>query len=540
MRVHAFTRLAVFLPLVCVSVSCGPTASRPSPQPAPSCSAAAGGGSNRTQTPTLLTTLKDRYEEAWLASPAVADLDKDGTQEIVIARGSKVIAWQPDGSIKWSASAGDGRVWASPIVGDFRGDDKLEVVVAGRGQIFMFDAAGMPVSGFPVMWRDEIRSIAAGDLDGDRALEIVAVTTRNLTGTANGAEQHDIIQAFKADGSVVAGFPPNTTGTSGCDDRCYVYNGYDQNIALGPLDTEGGFDIFATQDNAYLSWHKGNGVAFDAASVFRNRTKVLGVRMLLDYDEAKQGFSSSEDTSLQAHFTNSAPAIADIDGDGTNELVVLSSVQNTAQTDRFKGVALWVLRTDGTRHPAWVQPFHVPQYVAGLWDFDGTNVVGATNQVTVAEINPSSAGKELVFAGFDGKIHAVSAGRTELWNYTYTGSDRVLTGGVVIADLSGDGSPEIVFNTYSPDENQSHLFVLDAGGNEQAKIALPKRGAMPVPAIADVDGNGTLEIVVSLKDGEDRMRSALVYTVPGSSPNCLLWSTGRGNLLRNGYVPSSN
>jgi hypothetical protein len=28
----------------------------------------------------------------------------------------------------------------------------------------------------------------------------------------------------------------------------------------------------------------------------------------------------------------------------------------------------------------------------------------------------------------------------------------------------------------------------------------------------------------------------LVYGVPGSADNCLLWPTGRGNLLRTGFV----
>ena len=60
---------------------------------------------------------------------------------------------------------------------------------------------------------------------------------------------------------------------------------------------------------------------------------------------------------------------------------------------------------------------------------------------------------------------------------------------------------------------------------------------MPVPTIADVEGDGPLEIIVSLKDGEDRVRQVQVYTVQGSSAGCLLWPTGRGNDLRNGFVP---
>jgi hypothetical protein len=57
---------------------------------------------------------------------------------------------------------------------------------------------------------------------------------------------------------------------------------------------------------------------------------------------------------------------------------------------------------------------------------------------------------------------------------------------------------------------------------------------MPVPTVADVDGDGVLEIVVSLKDGVDRERQVLVYTVPGSATNCLIWATGRRNLRRTG------
>jgi len=53
---------------------------------------------------------------------------------------------------------------------------------------------------------------------------------------------------------------------------------------------------------------------------------------------------------------------------------------------------------------------------------------------------------------------------------------------------------------------------------------------MPVPTVADVDGDGVLEIVVSLKDGVDKVRQVLVYKVPGSGTKCLPWPTGRGNL----------
>jgi hypothetical protein len=256
---------------------------------------------------------------------------------------------------------------------------------------------------------------------------------------------------------------------------------------------------------------------------------------LHDYALAQQGYADDEETANQAHFTNTAPAIADVDGDGTNEIIMVASVQNAAQSDRERGVALWVVRHDGTRPDAWLTPFHAPDFLDGLWD-PGDNVVATTNQVTVVDLDPSSPGLEYVFAGFDGRIHAVTSNNKELWKQTFTDKPGILTGGVVAADLTRDGRPELIFNTYSTSTGVSALFILGANGALQKQIPLPDRGAMPVPTVADIDGDGVLEIVVSLKDGVDKVRQVLVYKVPGSGTQCLPWPTGRGNLWRNGHV----
>jgi hypothetical protein len=507
----------------------GPAKDAALPPPA-SCQAA--GGSAQVSKPTLAVTYKDRWHEGWLSSPAVADIDGNGQNEVIVAREGLVVIWKADGTLVRTHDCG-GRIWSPVIVADLvSGRPGLEIIAAARGKIFGWDASGKALAGFPINWKDEIRGIAAGDIDGDGALELVAVTTRSFTGGG----QRDLLTAFEANGQQVAGFPPNTSGSAGCDDKCYTTGGFDQNIAVGDITGDHRAEIFATHDNAYMSLHEGTGRAFDAASIFKDRKKFMGIRFFLDYALSQKGWSSNEQRDNQAHFTNSAPALADIDGDGKRELVVLGSVQNAAQSDRERGVVLYVLESDGQRPAAWVAPYHAPDYLAGLNDFQGTNVVGATNQVSVADIDPDKTGPELLFAGFDGHIHCVSADNKRLWRVRYTNDPRVLTGGVVVADLSADGRPEIVFNTYSPDEGKSHLFVLDAAGNQLHKIKLPKRGAMTVPTIADVDGDGTLEILVSLKDGEDKKQSVLSYTVAGSKDNCLLWPTGRGNLHRNGAI----
>ncbi len=537
MRIRLACLLASLVPSL--AAGCGSSSnvpqleSHPVPAPGPSCAASSTGGSTTIAAPVLEAELAGQGE-GWLGSPAVADLDGDGTPEIVLGRAGHVYAWRTVGGLAFEADV-DGRVWASPVVADFvPGEDGLETAIAARDVVHLYSAAGDEMPGFPVSWRDELRSIAAGDVDGDGALEIVVATTSRLEQN----DRRDLVMAFEANGDAVAGFPPNTSGSAECDDACYVTGGYDQNLALGDVDDDGVADIFAPHDNAYMSLHDGTGFAFDAAPIFEDRTKFSGVRFLLDYALAQQGYADDEDTALQAHFTNSAPAIADLDGDGRNDLVVLGSVQNASQEDRLRGVVIFALHEDGTRLTDWIEPYYEPAYVAGLWDFEGTNIVGATNQVSVADIFADGAheGPELVFAGFDGRIHCVDARSEEIWNYVYTNRTDVLTAGVVVADLSGDGAPEVVFASYSTRDDAGELFALDGGGNEVFRVTLPGRGAMAAPTVANVDADDALEIVVPLKD-EDGGAVVRVYEVPGSDDNCLPWPTGRANLRRDGFAP---
>lgn len=503
----------------------------------------AAGGSAAVATPTLLRKLVDRRGvEGWLASPAIADLDGDGKPETIVARESRVVVWGSDGAYKWEFDTGKDRIWASPTVGNFTGDDKLEIAVAARDSAWIIDATGKVAEGFPQKFGSaETRSIAAGDLDGDGALDI-AVAVRNKEAA------DDIVKAYHGNGTAVAGFPPSASGVSGCSESspCYFAGLYDQNIAIGALDADGKQGLVIPHDDAYASFFHGTGVVYDSNPMFEKAKKTAGVRYLHDLPLAIQGYADDESTANQAHFTNTPPAIADIDKDGTPDIVMVGSVQNASQEDRLRGVGLWVMKSDASRHAGWESPFHVPGYVMGLNDgfspglgddpVNGAdNLVGLTNQVTIADID-AKPGLEMIFAGYDGKIHAVAADKTELWSFEYATNGRALTPGLVVADLSADGVPEVAFATYTPDKETGALYILSSKGQPLQKVPLPGRGSMAVPTIGDTDGDGVLEIVVSLKDELESKETVHVYGVPGSKPNCVLWGTGRANLLRNGWV----
>ena len=107
---------------------------------------------------------------------------------------------------------------------------------------------------------------------------------------------------------------------------------------------------------------------------------------------------------------------------------------------------------------------------------------------------------------------------------------------MVAADLDRDGVPELAFGVYGATRGSGRLVVLSASGKRLHEVRLRHRrqdgngvGVAAAPSIADLDGDGRLEIVVATMDhGVD------VYRVPRSAPNRLPWPTGRGGLRRTG------
>jgi hypothetical protein len=143
---------------------------------------------------------------------------------------------------------------------------------------------------------------------------------------------------------------------------------------------------------------------------------------------------------------------------------------------------------------------------------------------------------------YDGKLYAFGADGTQLWTFTFgTGpSPYVGASEALIADLNAEGIPEIVFTTFCSGaprepETPAHIVVLNNNGAELQRVELSGRGSMAAPTIADVDGDGAPELIVSLKDTlGGGMGGVQIWNLPGASTNCILWGTGRGNLLRQG------
>ncbi|MEZ4220908.1 MAG: VCBS repeat-containing protein [Polyangiaceae bacterium] len=512
----------------------------------PSCNAAANGSSGPVQAPTLRSTLDASWDENWLAAPALADVDGDGKLDIVAARHSVLYVWRGDGSklwqTAWASSAsnspehGSSRMWASPVVADFDGDGKVEIAVGSDADsssnvnVAVYDNKGELMPGWPVHFgaSDEVRSIAAADVDGDGKLEVLVNKTNKGPTTA----------VYELDGSMHPGFPQVSAACNPAPpaEECWDFGGYNQNIAAGDLDGDGVDDVVSSYDAIGFGVFKGDGTPFPTHASFTDKV-ITAVEAYHELKLSQQGWGTGD----RSEFTYSPPVIADIDGDGDREIVLAGDHEHSSDTTN-KGITVWVLNHDMTRPQGWDPPKDtgLPIQTGSL----GANIVATRPNPTVAELD-GKPGLEILVPTYDGKLHCFGPTGNELWSYTFGSSPSPYTGAgeALVVDLNGDGAPEILFTTFSSGQPKqpdapAHLVVLDAAGKQLHKIELFGRGSMAAPSVADLDGDGQLELVISLKDTLGGAKGGVqIWDLPGSSDNCVLWGTGRGGLRRQGYVP---
>ncbi len=111
------------------------------------------------------------------ASPAVADLEGNGTLEIVVGSwDGRVYVWDDIGEPLpgWPIQTGD-QVISSAALVDLDGDDTLDIVVGSKdGNLYGWTTSGLPLPGFPRdLGAPVFSSPWVGDLDRDGRADIV-------------------------------------------------------------------------------------------------------------------------------------------------------------------------------------------------------------------------------------------------------------------------------------------------------------------------------------------------------------------------------
>lgn len=474
------------------------------------------------QAPKLQQTLGGTgYDEGWMASPAVADLDQDGYPEIIAPRGRTAYVWHSDGTLYWKGLASSsGRIWGPPVVADLDADGKLDVAVGSHQErISVWQWNGKAKPGFPkaLGGGTEVRSLAAGLISPDGKLGLIAARTL----------VKPIAFLIDSTGKTMPGWPQLST-SSGCSPKvnCWEAGAYNQNVGIADFDGDGKNDMLIGYDNAYVGAFKINGAAFPTAPQFKRRF-FPGIPAFHNPDMALLGFGP--DGADRTEFTDSPPVVADLDGDGRRELILVGDHELAGNTIN-RGNALFVFHSDATRQAGFEWPF----LTAGplVYDDPGGNILDVTPSPAVVDLDGDGK-KEILFPSYDGNMYAVRSDGKLLWKFSFAATGARFASEPVVADFNRDGRPEVLFTTYETTAGKGAIVILNNQGQKVAQTPLPGRGAMAAPTLADIYRNGELEVVVNLKDST-AAGGIQIYNLPGAKTNQVLWPTGRGNYLRNG------
>ncbi len=472
-------------------------------------------------------------ETGWYSSPAVADLDGDGAAEVIGGAYSLFLLNGTDGSLRRQIDTPGTRIWPGVVVADIDADGSPEIAIAqGGGYVSVYNTVGDLEPGWPQQpVGNELRGLSVFDLDGDGTLEVI------VTGAVYGKVNTWV---FEHDGALRPGWPQVS------DDSGYAYGVFNANATVGDVDGDGAGEVVVPSDVHYICAYEADGEHIPAHAMYGGKNwGQVGVWESPETELRGWGTCSAGDgreERYRANFAHGPAAIADVDGDGRAEVVATGNVYDCIPGYPSRYIGLYLFNADRSR-------FHQGGYDWRYPPIDtGTPLSEDYGLIENAQPNPAVADldgdghREVIFASYDGRVHAFWLDRTEHGDWPYAvynpgeGFFRFASEPAV-ADLDGDGSAEVLFASWvQKGTNQTgRLHILDSLGHPLQEVSLPAafgdnwNGALAAPTLADIDGDPDLEVVLNTA------HSGLVaYDLPGTGSARILWGTGRGNYWRSG------
>ncbi|MEG2455926.1 MAG: VCBS repeat-containing protein, partial [Oscillospiraceae bacterium] len=471
-------------------------------------------------------------EESYASTPAVADLDGDGSLEIISAAYTLRCVDAKTGTVKWQVPSGydrshpnakyEGRIWSDVVVKDVDGDGGLDIVVGNRmGKLAVYDQNGYFKPGWPqTLWAGvEIKSVRAEDLDNDGTCEIVAAVGDASTGQLSPKN----VWVYEHDGKVRKGWPQYREGATPVSHAWGVYH---DNLCVGDLDGDGRKDILVPSDVPYICGYHDDGTPLAASQkAFAPGTVWGGVGTWEDYTFEKtlenQGWGFSLDVFTGYHwilqalpparryiseFAYSRAILDDLDGDGKSEVVVVGRTYDRAfgfpPPSLFQ--QLFVFNSDRSRYQGWER---VPRSGKPLMEDEDWQHLGMCFPDPVAADLDGDGKKELLYPSYDGKLNCYWLDQTQKHSFpvnVYDGMHPEYTTAPAVVDLDKDGHPELIFTTYTDKlgTKAGSLYVCNYKGQVLHRVPLPQslgtnipNGGICSPVVKDIDGDGVFEVV---------------------------------------------
>ncbi len=366
---------------------------------------------------------------------------------------------------------------ATSAAGDIDGDSIHELVyITDIGFLHVVEQNEAEPEPFPV---DLGRNITAGvpalaDIDGDNDIDIVFNT---FYLHPDSAEVNALMHVYNNLGSEIEGFPVEYPRGSKSSPAVGDINGDDRpEIIAGNARRLGEF--------ARIYAWRSDGALVDGFPVGSFET------------------------------VNGAPTLADVDNDGLLDIIFWASEaeSETAGIYAYNG------------HGELIDGFPLE-----------CSVGHPEGSPAVADITGDES-PEIVFGAFDAgdgaQVYAWSINGDPVENYP-AGLNRSVVGSVLLADVSGDGIPDVVFAASPVDESGGLILALDNTGAQIPGFPISTedynaRAFAATPTIWDIDRDGDLDLIAATVD-----LKVLVWDTPGRITDNV-WLTYKGNIQRTG------
>jgi hypothetical protein len=315
------------------------------------------------------------------------------------------------------------------------------------------------------------------------------------------------------------------------------------------MDNDGFKEIIGPTDTHYITALARNGDQLPAHAMYDVFNPVgpkvwsqVGVHV--DHAVDLRGYANCG-VEHRPNFANSAPVIADLNGDGVREVIVVGNVYNCGTSPYTSLYYMpFIFKVDRSRWSGsgfdWTA---IPTP-----DGDADPLSEDYDEIETAEPNPAIAdldgdgSQEILFASYDGRLHAYWLDKSQHGSWPYSVHDPGegairFASEPLVADLNADGKAEVIFTSWVQKHTNKtgKLHILDSLGQVLYELDLPLavsgdwNGAMAAPTLANIDNDPDLELVIQTANA-----GVVAYDLPGSSNAIILWGTGRGSFLRSG------
>jgi len=436
------------------------------------------------------------------SSPLMYDLDLDGADELIFADGSGMVhalkysgklPGFPVGMPTSHHSPGYRASTFAPLAaGELLPGQRSVVALSLEGDVLAISSDGMVLPGFPVRlpfadfskarrgadpsW-GFLASPVLADLDNDGRLEII------VTGLDG------FVYAIRSDGSPLPGFPVPV-----------LFNGTLAKIVSSPAlyDVNGDGILDLVFGTAHYS--EGSGYVFAISGKGTNDPTTI-----LPGFPTRIPLLKNNVLPLIGSGVAAAPAIADLDGNGTAEIVAHGFAGKAYVIGLNGRLQKSLSMTPSASSPAIEEEEMTVAFgQTGLADIDGDGA---------AEVFAPGSGRRILLSllmggrripyrhllgGWSGKSGTMLPGFPRFI------ADTPIMGSPIFADVTGDGMPEVIFG-----DAGSEIHAFDLAGSEGSPKAteaqgFPKRTGgwmFGSPSAGDFDGDGHVDIAGVTREG---------------------------------------